>query len=111
MTILYRHAILELDGKESSIDHPEIVIEQFIVISDDEKHDHHFVHYVQGLIKEYLQSLQYHVNTMHEFTDGCQCQYKSRHCMGDFSFGTGDFGYRRVVRNYFETSHAKGEYR
>lgn len=44
---------------------------------------------------------------MHEFTDGCASQYKSRHCFGDLSFGKVDFGYE-IIRNYFETSHAKG---
>ena len=34
-------------------------------------------------------------------------QYKSRHCMGDVSFSVNDFGFL-TVRNYFETSHAKG---
>ena len=44
---------------------------------------------------------------MHEFTDGCASQYKSRHCFGNLSFGKVDFGYE-IIRNYFETSHAKG---
>ena len=44
---------------------------------------------------------------MHEFTDGCSAQYKSRHCMGDVSYSTTDFGYF-TIRNYYETSHAKG---
>lgn len=44
---------------------------------------------------------------MHEWTDGCAAQYKSCHCMGDLSFSVLDFGFR-TVRNYFETSHAKG---
>ena len=47
------------------------------------------------------------VEVMHEWTDGCSAQYKSRHCMGDVSFSNADFGYR-TIRNYFETSHAKG---
>ncbi|CAH3173995.1 unnamed protein product, partial [Porites evermanni] len=44
---------------------------------------------------------------MDEWTDGCSAQYKSRHCMVDISFSNSDFGYR-TIRNYFETSHAKG---
>ena len=31
---------------------------------------------------------------MHEFTDGCSSQYKSRHCLGDFSFATTEYGYK-----------------
>ncbi|VDI21005.1 Hypothetical predicted protein [Mytilus galloprovincialis] len=80
---------------------------QKTLVSNDDKHDHHFVHEVQNQIKEYLNSISYNVSTMHEYTDGCQCQYKSRHCMGDVSNGQQDFGYDRLIRNYFETSHAK----
>ena len=60
------------------------------------------------MIHDHLTSISYPVNVMHEFTDGCQGQYKSRHCMGDVGYGCGDFGYHQVIRNYFETSHAKG---
>ena len=45
---------------------------------------------------------------MHEFTDGCSSQCKSRHCLGDLSFETTEYGYKVFHRNFFETSHAKG---
>ena len=45
---------------------------------------------------------------MHEFTDSCAAQYKSRHCTGELSCCVADFGFP-IRRNYFETSHAKGE--
>ena len=48
------------------------------------------------------------VDRMHKFTDGCTAQYKSRHCVGDLSSYLADFGFI-IQRNYFETSHAKGE--
>ena len=48
------------------------------------------------------------VDQMHEFTDGCAVQYNSRHCVGDLSCSLADFGFI-IQRNYFETSHAKGE--
>ncbi len=47
ITILHRHAVLEVDGKEGTDEDPIIVTEQFIVISNDEKHDNNFVHKVQ----------------------------------------------------------------
>lgn len=109
VSIIYRHAVLEYDGKDSTTENPNIIKEHFFVVSNDDKHDHHFVHEVQNQIKEYLNSISYNVSTMHEYTDGCQCQYKSRHCMGDVSNGQQDFGYDRLIRNYFETSHAKGK--
>jgi hypothetical protein len=39
----------------------------FHVISNDEKHDHHFTHYVQNQIAEYLRSISCDVDVMHEF--------------------------------------------
>ena len=49
------------------------------------------------------------VKRLHEFTDGCSAQYKSRHCMGSHVLLTSnDFSYP-ARRNYFKTSHAKGE--
>ena len=56
---------------------------------------------------EYVEDTKYDVEVMDEWTDGCSAQYKSRHCMGDVSFSNSDFGFR-TIRNYFETSHAKG---
>ena len=47
------------------------------------------------------------MKVLHEWTDGCSAQYKSRHCMGDVAHSTSDFGYI-TIRNFFETSHAKG---
>ncbi|CAC5397887.1 unnamed protein product [Mytilus coruscus] len=108
VTILHRHALLEYDGVDSSEDFPEIITEQFFVISPDLVHDQYFVHKVRNYIAEYLQSISYSVDTMHEFTDGCAAQYKSRHCFGDISQTSDDFGYQHFTRNFFETSHAKG---
>ncbi|MES9880719.1 MAG: hypothetical protein ABW185_07545, partial [Sedimenticola sp.] len=108
VTIIHRHAVLEYDGVTSSEEDPHIITEQFFVISPDPSHDHHFTHAVQLLVSEYLQSIVCEVSTMHEFTDGCSAQYKSRHCLGDVSYATSDLGYERLVRNYFETAHARG---
>ncbi|VDI41069.1 Hypothetical predicted protein [Mytilus galloprovincialis] len=83
VTILHRHSVLEYDGKDSTAEEPNIVTEQFFVISPDQKHDHHYTHCVQNLVSEYLKSINCEISVMHEFTDGCSSQYKSRHCMGD----------------------------
>ena len=45
---------------------------------------------------------------MYKFTDGCAGQYKSRYCFGDLSCSLRHLGYV-VQRNFFATSHAKGE--
>ncbi|CAC5362538.1 unnamed protein product [Mytilus coruscus] len=78
VSVIYRHAILEVDGVESLPDIPCSITEHFFVISPDEKHDQFFTQKVQTLVKEYLDSIRYDVKVIHEFTDGCPVQYKSR---------------------------------
>ena len=80
VSVIYRRAILEVDGVESLPDILFIVTEHFFVISPDDKHDQFFTVKVQNLIRDYLDSIQYNVKVIHEFTDGCPVQYKSRNC-------------------------------
>jgi hypothetical protein len=108
VTLIYRHAMLNADGVQSTTDDPHVITEHFHVISNDEKHDHHFTHYVQNQIAEYLRSISCDIDVMHAFCDGCASQYKIRHCLGDLSNSFREFGYRKIVRNFFETAHAKG---
>ncbi|CAG2202023.1 unnamed protein product [Mytilus edulis] len=108
VTLIYRLAILEIDGEESTIENQSIITEHFFVFSPDESHDTYFTHDVRKLVTNYLSSISAYVTTIHEFTDGCQAQYKSRHCLGDFSYSKEDFGFDQYFRNFFETSHAKG---
>ncbi|VDI32144.1 Hypothetical predicted protein [Mytilus galloprovincialis] len=95
-------------GIDSTLDSPVIVSEQFFVISPDLDHDRHYTRYVQTLISKYLKSISAEIKYMHEFTDGCSAQYKSRNCMGDVCTHRSDLGYDVLIRNYFETSHGKG---
>ena len=109
VTILYRHAQEDFDGVQSTDDEPCILKEHIFVISEDAIQDHDSVHNVQQIINNYLRNeVSYPTAMIHEFTDGCSAQYKSRHCAGDLSCCLADFGYL-IQRNYFETSHAKGE--
>ena len=109
VTILYRHSTEKNDGIESTEENPEVVKEHVFVISDDAIQDNNSVHKVQELLNSYLtRDLGQQITVLHEFTDGCSAQYKSRHCLGDLSFCVADFGYK-IQRNFFETSHAKGE--
>ena len=101
VTIRHRHALNDSDGVGSLPDAPLLVTEHIFVISPHCKHDHHSVHQCQGLIADYLKSVQYNATVMHEFTDGCSVQYKSRHCMGDVSFSVTDFSFF-TIRNYYE---------
>jgi hypothetical protein len=47
-------------------DDPHVITEHFHVISNDENHDHHFTHYVQNQIAEYLRSISCDVDVMDE---------------------------------------------
>ncbi|KAK3753750.1 hypothetical protein QZH41_005245 [Actinostola sp. cb2023] len=109
VSIVYRHADLRTDGKQSSEDDPILIKEHIFALSDDNTQDYHFVHHTQGLILNYLRNdLHLNVEKVHEFTDGCAGQYKSKHTFGDLSCCLADFGCQ-IDRHFFETSHAKGE--
>ena len=71
VTLLYRHAVLEVDSIESTVDNPAIIKEEFFVISEDDKRDQHFTHYVQKKVSEYVLRINYNPKVMHEFNDGC----------------------------------------
>lgn len=109
ITILYRHAVESVDGKVSTENDPQIVKEHLFVVSDDDVQDYDAVHKAQELITGYLKNqLHMRISKLHEFTDGCVAQYKSRHYIGDLSCCLADHGFL-VQRNFLETSHAKGE--
>ena len=108
VTILYRHSTAEADGIQSTEEEPAICKEHLFVISDDAIQDHDSVLHIQKLISKYLEESKCTIRKMHEFTDGCAGQYKSRHCLGDLSCSLAALGYT-VHQNYFATSHAKGK--
>ena len=107
VTILHRHAMLEVDGIESTPEDPRLIQEQLFVISPDLQHDHHFTYHAQWLLQEYLKSISYPLRTVHEYTHGCAAQYKSRHCFGSLNIAADNFGCD-IIRTFYETSHAKG---
>ena len=65
VTIIHRHAILEVDGIESTREEPNLITEHFFVISPDEKHDQYFTHHCQKLVSEYLKSISCDVHTIY----------------------------------------------
>ena len=62
---------------------------------------------MQSKVAEHLTFIGYKTELIHEFTDGCPVQYKSRHCFGSISLTACDLQCD-IICNYFETSHAKG---
>ena len=98
-----------VDGVSSTDGDPRMIKEHVFVILDSPVQDYDSVHKAQELIHTYLKNdVEYPTQQVHEFTNGCAAQYKFRHCVGDLSCSLSDFGFT-MQRNYFETSHAKGE--
>ena len=56
ITILYQHAVEDVDGIQSTEDEPRIVKAFVCVISDDGIQDHDSVHKVQTIIDNYLRN-------------------------------------------------------
>lgn len=107
--IIYRHTMMEIDECQSTESLLEIITEHFFVISNDENHDKYYVNHAQKLFKQYLNSIDYKCSQMHEFTDGCGVQYKSRNCLGIIYKTCDDLDYDVFMQNYFETSDIKGQ--
>ena len=97
-----------MDGVQSTEEEPVICKEHLFVISDDVTQDHDSVLHIQKLISKHFQDSKCVIKNMHEFADRCAGQYKSRHYLGDLSCSLATLGYT-VQRNFFATSHAKGE--
>ena len=104
LTLLCRH----FDGIESTEDNPVVMKKGIFVINEDDKPDQHFTVFVQLKIKEHLSSIGYQIEFIHEFTDGCPVQYKSRHCFGSLSLTACNLQCG-IIRNFVKTSHAKGQ--
>ncbi|CAC5395273.1 unnamed protein product [Mytilus coruscus] len=108
VTILNRHAILEVDGIDSTLDSPVIVSEHNFVISPDLNHDRHYTGYVQTVISKYLKSISAELRLCTNLPTVAVLSIISRNCMGDVCTHRSDLGYDVLIRNYFETSPGKG---
>ena len=97
-----------MDGVQSTEEEPVICKKHLFVISDDVTQDHDSVLHIQKLISKHFQDSKCVIKNMHEFADRCAGQYKSRHYLGDLSCSLATLGCT-VQRNFFATSHSKGE--
>lgn len=71
ISVLYRHAIESVDGRESTEDEPVIIKEHIFVNSDDVTQDYDSLHKVQELIDKYLKDeIKVPVVKVHKFTNG-----------------------------------------
>ena len=78
----------------------------YTVLSDDNKHDVHFVQKVISLILEDLKRRIPTLQTVHFFTDGCAGQYKNRKTMYNLCQIKDEFNLE-AIWNFFATSHGK----
>jgi hypothetical protein len=101
--IVYRHAVLAVDGVESTADNPIIVKDVFVFTSDDTTHDFHFVHEVQRVVyTDHYRKLGIVFTKVNEWTDQCAGQYKCQNVYGDLAANwKSDFGIP-IDRFYFE---------
>lgn len=84
------------------------VQESLIFLSDDLRHDYHAVHaYVGSTITHMKGTRNIKFQKLHEFSDGCASQYKSRNTFADISFGDTDFSVERE-HHYYASCHGKG---
>ena len=86
VTILYRHSVLDFDGLKSTPEDHIIIKEHIFTILDDLQHDSYAVQHVCSLINYLVEKVKYNIVLLHEYTDGCSAQYKSRHCMSSHIF-------------------------
>jgi len=77
----------------------EVVRSEFVVLSDDLKHDHHAVHAFQQAVEE---NLDLDISHKITFSDGAASQYKSKHTFHHMASET-----TQHTRVYFGSGHGK----
>ena len=99
---VWRHAVMSIDGVESTAEHPIIVKERFNFVSDDNKHDLHFVFECQKLMLQHYKQLGVTFPKVLEWTDGCASQYKCENAFGAMTTDWEQILGTVIVRHYFE---------
>ena len=114
--VLWRHATLEVDGVESTEANPVIVKDLIYLISDTMPHSHRGIQHMRKLIvSEYFVKRGIPLPIfIHEWADGCGGQNKCATAFADVVESGRTTEWVRGLgipcqRNFFETSHARGE--
>ena len=85
------------------------VKEHWLIVSEDLGHAYHFAQQnVQDIMLPELETLGCKVNVLHQRTEGCAAQYKSRHSFADISKSEQDLNVQRFV-NFSARGHGTGE--
>ena len=114
--VLWRHAVKEVDGVESTEENPIIVKDYLYFMGDDMPHSHRAIQHMRKLIvKEYFQKRGIPLpKFVHEWADGSAAQNKCGTAFADVVESGRPMEWERGLgipcqRNFFETSHARGE--
>ena len=85
------------------------VKEHWLLVSNDLIHDFQFVHHtVAKVVVPELASIGCKFTTIHQRTDGCAGQYKSKRVFGDIS-SSKQYINARVIANFSSSGHGKGK--
>ncbi|KAK3235570.1 hypothetical protein CYMTET_54225 [Cymbomonas tetramitiformis] len=114
--VLWRHAVKEVDGVESTEENPIIVKDYLYFMGNDMPHSHRAIQHMRKLIvKEYFQKRGLPLpKFIHEWADGSAAQNKCGTAFADVVESGRPMEWVRGLgipcqRNFFETSHARGE--
>ncbi|KAK3263805.1 hypothetical protein CYMTET_27419 [Cymbomonas tetramitiformis] len=114
--VLWRHAVKEVDGVESTEENPIIVKDYLYFMGDSMPHSHRSIQHMRKLIvKEYFQKRGIPLpKFIHEWADGSAAHNKCATAFADVVESGRPMEWVRGLgiwcqRNFFETSHARGE--
>ena len=75
--VCYRHAQLDLDGVQSTLEERVIKKEYHFYISDYKEHEIHYVEHCFNMLFSYLKERNINVDKRYVWSDGCVTQFKS----------------------------------
>ena len=101
--VLWRSVVASDNSTDSHVK------EHWLLVSDDIIHDFEFVHHtVTKVIVPELAAIGCKFTTIHQRTDGCAGQYKSKNAFGDVS-SSKQYINAKVIANFSSSGHGKGE--
>ena len=107
--VCYRHAQLDLDGVQSTVQARVIIKEYHFYISDDKEHDIHYVEHCFNMFFSYLKEGNINVDKHYVWSDGCVAQFKSSRPF----YALCRYHHNENIKhtwNFFKSSHGKGEH-
>ena len=107
--VFYRHAQLDLDGVQSTVQARVIIKEYHFYISDDKEHDIHHVERCSNIFFSYLKERDINVDKHYVWFDGCLAQFKSFRSFYALCRYHRNENIKHIW-NFFESGHGKCEH-